>query len=89
VGECEKFSDRIPRHDRWDEAVREYGVTQIFSRINPDGVDARRREERDIIQAYNPPMNVQHRTNHLQSMQQAGGIAGLSLLGQPLLRGKR
>jgi hypothetical protein len=90
AGECQSFSTRIPTHERWGEAVRDYGVTMAFSHVTQGGVDARQREERDLIQAYNPPMNIHHRTNALGDVAGAlGQIGGLSPLGQSLLNGKR
>jgi len=90
AGECQSFSARLPGHDRWEEAVRDYGVTVAFSHITQGGVDARQREERDLIQAYNPPMNTHHRTNALADVSGAlGRIGGLSPLARSLLNGKR
>ena len=92
VGECQSFSVRMPSHERWDEAVRDYGVTLAFSHLTGGGADVRQREERDLIQAYDPPMNVQHRPNPLSGMQPtelANRLGGLSPLGRSLLNGKR
>src|ERR1700689_5338686 len=58
MGECESFNTRMPpKHERWAEAIGQYGVTDIFYHVNQAGEAARQREERDLIQAYNPPMN--------------------------------
>lgn len=84
AGECTSFRTRMPSHERWPEALRDYGVTQAFSHINEGGEGARQTEERDIIQAYNPPMNVHHRTDGLGT----GGL-GLSGLGRSLLNEKK
>lgn len=91
VGECQSFTTRMPpNHERWDEAARDYGATQIFGHLTPTGEDARKREERDLIAAYNPPMNIHHRTNALNDVAGAlGRVGGLSPLGQSLLNGKR
>ena len=62
AGQCDDFSKRMPGHDRWSEAVR-LGVTHVFSHTGSADENVRKTEERDMIQAYNPPMNVQHRTD--------------------------
>ena len=62
AGQCDDFSKRMPRHDRWAEAVT-LGVTHVFSHTGSAEENVRKTEERDIIQAHNPPMNVQHRTD--------------------------
>jgi hypothetical protein len=85
AGECGSFAARMPNHERWEEGVRDYGVTQAFSHITEGGEKARQTEEQDIIRAYNPPMNVQHRTD--ATARDWG--AGLSPLAQSLLRGRK
>jgi hypothetical protein len=60
-GVAESLRDRIPSHERFDEAVRA-GATHIMAHTTPAGDVARCAEERDLIQQWNPPLNVQHRT---------------------------
>lgn len=60
-GKADSLRDRIPSHECWPEAVR-LGVTHLMGHTTPAGDDARCAEERDLIQRWNPPMNVQHRT---------------------------
>jgi hypothetical protein len=59
-GEAENLQDRIPYHDRWQDAVRA-GMTHVMAHKTEGGVTARLAEERDLIQRWNPPLNVQHR----------------------------
>jgi hypothetical protein len=61
AGQCDDFSKRMPNHDRWADAIAR-GVTHVFSHVGSADEMIRKKEERDIIQACNPPMNVQHRT---------------------------
>jgi hypothetical protein len=60
-GVADSLQNRIPNHERWDDAFR-LGVTHVMSHTTPAGDAARIAEERDLIQLWNPPMNVQHRT---------------------------
>lgn len=63
-GKADSLRDRIPNHECWAEATR-LGVTHLMSHTTPAGDAARCAEERDLIQRWNPPMNVQHRTTIL------------------------
>ena len=60
VGQCDSFSERIPSHERWAEAVQR-GATHVLAQTNTAGEPARLAQERDIIGRHQPPMNVQHR----------------------------
>jgi hypothetical protein len=60
-GESEDLQDRIPGHELWREALR-LGATHVMAHTTPAGEQARLDEERDLIQRWNPPLNVQHRT---------------------------
>ena len=59
-GESEDLQARIPGHDRWQEAVRA-GMTHVMAHSAAGGESARQAEERDLIQQWHPPLNVQHR----------------------------
>jgi hypothetical protein len=61
LGETEDFSDRFDRHERWLEAVM-LGATHVLAHTTPGGEQARCAEEGELIQRWQPPMNVQHRT---------------------------
>jgi hypothetical protein len=61
-------------------------VTRIFGHVTAGGEDARKREERDLIAAYNPPMNVQHRTNALMSPAATAAALGRYGALNPLFR---
>src|SRR2546423_692128 len=60
VGETGDASDRLPRHDRWEEAVRTHGASVVLTHVSSSIVGERQREERDLIESLRPPMNVQH-----------------------------
>lgn len=59
-GQAEVLNARIPNHDRWDDAKR-LGVTHVMGHTTPAGEQVRLDEERDLIQQWNSPMNIQHR----------------------------
>jgi hypothetical protein len=59
-GQAEDLQARIPGHDRWDEA-KKAGVTHVMGHTTPAGEQARLDEERDLIQQWDPPLNVHHR----------------------------
>jgi hypothetical protein len=60
-GVADNLKDRIPNHDRFDDAIRA-GATHVMTHTTPAGETARIAEERDLIQQWNPPLNVHHRT---------------------------
>jgi hypothetical protein len=80
-GECASFSARPmpPGHDRWDDAVKLYGATHVLCHVNLAEEWVRKEEERDLIAAYNPPMNVQHRTGIAGALG-LGALSGLGLI---------
>jgi hypothetical protein len=59
-GESEDLQTRIPGHERWQEAAR-LGATHIMGHTTQGGEKSRCDEERDLIQYWNPPLNVQRR----------------------------
>ncbi len=59
-GEGGDLRDRIPNHERWGDAVRA-GMTRVMAHKTEGGAKARLDEERDLIQQWNPPLNVHHR----------------------------
>lgn len=59
-GQADDLKARLPNHDRWDDA-KKAGVTHVMGHTTPAGEQARLDEERDLIQQWNPPLNVQHR----------------------------
>jgi hypothetical protein len=87
-GECQNFVSRPmpPQHERWHEARATYGATHVLAHVNYGGVDARRDEEQDLIRAYNPPMNVQHRTGALGLVAASNSLFGLGALGRRGIR---
>lgn len=59
-GQADDLKARIPCHDRWDDA-RRAGVTHVMAHSTQGGLEIRCDEERDLIQRWKPPLNVQHR----------------------------
>jgi hypothetical protein len=60
-GIADSLQNRIPNHERFDDAVKA-GATHVMAHTTPAGEAARIAEERDLIQRWNPPLNVHHRT---------------------------
>ncbi|WP_140977601.1 hypothetical protein [Bradyrhizobium guangdongense] len=60
-GIADDLSARIPFHERWTDAMRA-GATDVMTHTTPNGASAREAEERDLIQRWNPPLNVHHRS---------------------------
>lgn len=57
IGKAESFQNRIPSHERWQEAVR-LGATHVHARaVSPEAT--RVQVEAQLIQAYQPPLNFQ------------------------------
>jgi hypothetical protein len=59
IGQTENFSDRIPDHERWDEAVR-LGATHVHARLEANALH-RATIERELIGAFRPPLNTHYR----------------------------
>ncbi len=70
IGETQDFATRRPgpSHERWKDA-QHYGAVLVYAHANHGGEFARKAEEADLIRAYNPPCNTQHKP--------AGGALGL------------
>ena len=61
IGQAESLKDRIcASHECWAQAEG-LGATHVLARCVPDA-STRATEERRLIEAYNPPLNVQHRS---------------------------
>jgi excinuclease UvrABC nuclease subunit len=57
IGQALSFSDRLANHDQWNAAAR-LGATHVHARVVP--LQANRDTiERDLIRAYQPPLNIQ------------------------------
>lgn len=59
IGQADSLSDRIPNHERWDEAVR-HGATHVHAMVVSSQVE-RDRIEAALIAAYQPNLNTHHR----------------------------
>lgn len=59
IGQAESLAARLPTHERWQEALR-LGATHVHARVVLEEA-ARCEVERQLIQAYQPRLNVHHR----------------------------
>ena len=59
IGSTESLAERLPTHENWQEAVR-LGATHIHAR-GEQHKETRLALEQELIQAYQPRLNVQHR----------------------------
>jgi len=64
IGQCDSAKTRMPTHERWEEAVRDYGATHIITHLAPRDEAVRKTEEQDLILSHDPPMNVHHRPSN-------------------------
>ena len=60
IGKAQSFADRLPGHERWDEAVK-LGATHIHARTVSTEVD-RDKIEGELIKKYQPPLNTQKKS---------------------------
>ena len=58
IGETDNLAERLPNHEKWD-CARRHGVTHLHAHENTGGAAARRAEEADLIENYDPPCNKQ------------------------------
>ncbi len=63
IGKAHSFKSRLPVHSRWSEA--EAMGARFISLATVLSEDLRVRLEKDLIQQFNPPLNVQHRSKGL------------------------
>ena len=59
VGQAGSFADRLPGHERWEEA-RQLGATHVHARVERLAAN-RDTAEALLIEHYQPVLNVQHR----------------------------
>lgn len=59
IGQTDNFSNRLPSHDRWDEATR-LGATHVHALVVPLAAN-RDKFEKMLIQNLQPKLNDQHR----------------------------
>ncbi len=71
IGQTDNLTNRRPGlgHDKWPLAAS-HGAFAVAVHVVQGGEAIRKAEEADLIRAYNPPANIQHRT-------------GVGLLGRP------
>jgi hypothetical protein len=60
-GQTNNLAERMANHNKLTLAAA-YGATIVLAHVNQGGEAARKAEEKDLIQAYNPPANIQHRS---------------------------
>lgn len=56
IGQTGDFSDRIPNHEKWEEAVQ-LGATHVHARVVKTPL-ARGLIERELISSFQPPLNL-------------------------------
>jgi hypothetical protein len=61
VGQTESFKTRMPTHERWGDAIRASSLVNVYAHRNDKGQGAREAEEKDLIGAFDPPMNKHYR----------------------------
>jgi predicted GIY-YIG superfamily endonuclease len=59
IGQCDSFQNRIPSHEKWDKA-QSLGATHVHAMVVSKQAD-RDVIEKALIQAYQPPLNIQHK----------------------------
>ncbi len=59
-GKAENLSARLSQHEQWEPAKRQ-GATHVFAHTSTGTEQSRLAEERDLIQRWNPPLNVHHK----------------------------
>jgi hypothetical protein len=59
-GETDNFKTRVPSHERWPDA-KKAGFTHLMGHTTPAGEMARKAEEKDLIERWQPVMNVHHK----------------------------
>jgi len=59
IGLAENFRNRMANHDRWIEAQRQ-GATHVHAKV-VQSAGARLLLEKELIAAYQPPLNTHHR----------------------------
>lgn len=57
IGQTDSFANRIPSHEQWAAAVR-LGATHVHARGVSEAA-TRDAVERELIQAYQPPLNTE------------------------------
>lgn len=58
VGKADSYRDRMRDHEKWESAVRQ-GATHVLAFVNENSF-SRDAQERDLIRAYQPTLNVHH-----------------------------
>ena len=58
MGQTKDLSERFDNHHQ-QECIDKHKATHIHVRVKQGGVRARRAEERDIRQRYDPPCNLE------------------------------
>lgn len=59
IGQADSFLNRIPNHERWDEAVQ-LGATHVHAMVVSEAVN-RDAIEQALIRSFQPVLNTQHR----------------------------
>ena len=89
IGQCASARDRLPCHERWEEA-RKLGATHVLNHVASPDEEIRKTEERDLIASHTPVLNTHYQPRGLLG---SGALPldpqGLIGLGALALRGTR
>jgi len=56
IGETKSLKDRLPNHEKL-AFVKRYGGTHVHTHTTPGGEEARKAEEADLLEKWDPPCN--------------------------------
>lgn len=59
IGKCDSFKNRIPDHERWNEAAQ-LGATHVHAKTVSQAASRDNLEE-SLIREFQPPLNTHHR----------------------------
>ena len=75
VGETANLRSRMATHGQWPTAQR-LGCGHVLVNLNPGGQRVRRVQEQDLIAAYRPALNTQHRAPSRPRVKRMGYYPG-------------
>jgi hypothetical protein len=64
IGQCASARDRLPCHERWEDA-RKLGATHVLNHVSSPDEKIRKTEERDLIASHTPVLNTHYQPRGL------------------------
>ena len=59
IGQTKSFEDRLPNHEKWQDAVSLYSVSSVL--VTVESVETKRVAlEKKLVKTYSPPLNDHH-----------------------------